>query len=766
MDNQEQYEQKRSQNIWAHIVYFFPIQLLLLHLKKNHLLLVFWFLLFGYVSGTLASKYGVNYLFLYPEYLGHVGFWSHLLVGFALGGFVMAFNIYTYVIHAFRFRFLATLSRPFYKFSLNNFLLPAFFITYYVWKVVSFQLEIEMLSGADIFINVFGFLSGFSFFISISLLYFYGTNKDVLGFLKPKDAAKEKGRFSELYDRYVRERFKESQKNWNQRPWRVESYIRNPYSLALARDAEHYDEETLRKVFKQNHFNASLFEVLLVLTFFIVMNFGELPVFTIPGGASVLLAFTLLLMILSILLSWFRGWAVTVFVVLILMANAFSSDLSFLPQTNALYGLNYEEERSEYSAEVLKAFSEDEQAIASDRAQMESVLDKWKDKQVKADKPRMLIINCSGGGLRSSLWVTSVMTELDSLLGGDLMDRTVLRTGASGGMMGATYVREQYVQNGFSDIYSSSQRMKADISKDVLNPILLSIASTDLFFQLGRFEYGGIQYPRDRAYRFEKQLLENTGYGLDKPLSAYREAERNAEIPMVILYPTIINDGRKLLVSPLDMAFMTDLPGVDDNAITHQHEIVEYRKLIGSNRADKTRYMSLVRASATFPYILPQVTVPTTPPIQLMDAGIRDNFGSTISYRFISAMRDWIEENTSGVLILQLRDQNKNIIEKNNAQDLLSRLTSPLGNVYGNFLKSQDFVNDELFASTSSWLGVPLDLIDIQMARPGEKNVSMSWHLTALEKETIAKSLENEENQASLRRVMDLLDNKGDEMMR
>ena len=176
--------------------------------------------------------------------------------------------------------------------------------------------------------------------------------------------------------------------------------------------------------------------------------------------------------------------------------------------------------------------------------------------------------------------------------------------------------------------------------------------------------------------------------------------------------------------------------------------------------------MSLVRASATFPYILPQVTVPTTPPIQLMDAGIRDNFGSTISYRFISAMRDWIEENTSGVLILQLRDQNKNIIEKNNAQDLLSRLTSPLGNVYGNFLKSQDFVNDELFASTSSWLGVPLDLIDIQMARPGEKNVSMSWHLTALEKETIAKSLENEENQASLRRVMDLLDNKGDEMMR
>jgi hypothetical protein len=757
VDSQEQHEHIRSQNIWAHIVYFFPIQLLLLHLKKNHLLLAFWFLLFGYVSGTLASKYGVSYLFLYPEYLDSVGFWSHLLVGASLGGFVMAFNIYTYVIHAFRFRFLATLSRPFVKFSINNFLLPALFITYYLWKLISFQREIELLSSTDIFVNVLGFISGFAFFLGISLLYFYGTNKDVLGFLKPKDAVKDKGRFAEFYDRFVRERFKESQKSWNHRPWRVESYIRNPYSIALARDSEHYDEETLRKVFKQNHFNASLFEVLLVVTFLLVMNFGELPLFTIPGGASVLLAFTLLLMILSILLSWFRGWAVTIFIVLILVANAFSTDLSFLPQTNALYGLDYSGSKSPYTQENLVSLSSDKQAIAGDRLEMTAVLERWKAKQTKGEKPRMLIVNCSGGGLRSSLWVTSVLTKLDSLMEGKLMNHTVLMTGASGGMIGASYAREQYIKNDLQNIYSHASAMKANISKDILNPLLVSLASTDLFFQVGRFEYGGYEYPKDRAYRFEKQLLENTGYGLDRPLSAYREAERRADIPMIILYPTIINDGRKLLVSPLDMAFMSELPGVDDEAIKHQHEIVEFRKLLGESVADKTRFMSLIRASATFPYILPQVTVPTEPSIQLMDAGIRDNFGSTISYRFISAMREWIEENTSGVLILQLRDQNKDIIGKDNSQDLLSRLTSPLGNVYGNFLKSQDFVSDELFASTSAWLEVPLDLIDIQMAQPGEKNVSMSWHLTALEKETIAKSLENEENQRALSRVVDLI---------
>lgn len=689
--------------------------------------------------------------------MNSVGFWSHLLIGLALGGFVMAFNIYTYVIHAFRFQFLATLSRPFVKFSINNFLLPAFFIAYYLWKLIAFQREIELLSGTGILVNILGFLSGFTFFLGISLLYFYGTNKDVLGFLKPKNPKKDRGRFADLYNRYVRERFKVSQKNWNQRPWRVESYIRNGFSIALARDSDHYDEETLRKVFKQNHFNASLFEVLLVATFLVVMNFGELPAFTIPGGASVLLAFTMLLMILSILLSWFRGWAMTVFIALILIANAYSTNLTFLPQTNALFGLDYSADKASYNQEILASFSNDTTSIERDRAQMEVLLERWKEKQGTVEKPRMLLINCSGGGLRSSLWVTSVLTELDSLLGGDLMNNTVLMTGASGGMIGASYVREQYIKSGLQDIYSNARTMKAEISKDVLNPLLVSLASTDIFFQVGSFEYGGYNYPRDRAYRFEKTLLENTGYGLNRPLSAYREAEIKADIPMIILYPTIINDGRKLLVSPLDMAFMSELPGVDDDAIAHQHEIVEYRKLLGESVADKTRFMSLIRASATFPYILPQVTVPTEPPIQLMDAGIRDNFGSTISYRFISAMRDWIEENTSGVLILQLRDQNKSIIEKNDARDLLSRLTSPLGNVYGNFLKSQDFVNDELFASTSAWLEVPLDLIDIQMAQPGEKNVSMSWHLTALEKETIAKSLENEENRKALKRVVELI---------
>ncbi|MDV7399199.1 hypothetical protein RZS08_47755, partial [Arthrospira platensis SPKY1] len=99
------------------IIYFFPLQLLVLHVKKNHMLLLCWLLLFLYVTGSLGVKYGIPNLFLYPEYFGRVGFFSHAIVGFALGGFIIAFNLYSYTMHGYRFPFIATLARPFLKFN-------------------------------------------------------------------------------------------------------------------------------------------------------------------------------------------------------------------------------------------------------------------------------------------------------------------------------------------------------------------------------------------------------------------------------------------------------------------------------------------------------------------------------------------------------------------------------------------------------------------------------------------------------------------------
>ena len=63
--------------------------------------------------------------------------------------------------------------------------------------------------------------------------------------------------------------------------------------------------------------------------------------------------------------------------------------------------------------------------------------------------------------------------------------------------------------------------------------------------------------------------------------------------------------------------------------------------------------------NATFPYVLPNVWLPTEPVIDVMDAGLRDNFGQETSLRFIENFKEWLAKNTGGVLILQMRDRTK-----------------------------------------------------------------------------------------------------------
>src|ERR1700680_373704 len=99
--------------------YSFPVQLVLLHLKKFQVLLVFWLVLFSTLNGGFMRSYGANALFLSPEYLGEVSPISTAIVGMATGIFVMSWNITTFILFSRHFRFLATTTNPFLKYCIN-----------------------------------------------------------------------------------------------------------------------------------------------------------------------------------------------------------------------------------------------------------------------------------------------------------------------------------------------------------------------------------------------------------------------------------------------------------------------------------------------------------------------------------------------------------------------------------------------------------------------------------------------------------------------
>ena len=169
------------------------------------------------------------------------------------------------------------------------------------------------------------------------------------------------------------------------------------------------------------------------------------------------------------------------------------------------------------------------------------------------------------------------------------------------------------------------------------------------------------------------------------------------------------------------------------------------------------RFSSALRMNATFPYVLPMVLLPTTPKTWVMDAGVRDNFGLSTSLNYIDKFKHWINNNTSGIVVVQIRDREKNSATKNkNTGSLLSKLFTPLTNVYSNFLKIQDYKNDYLLDNLSDSFDGEIDYIEIALGELSSDEISMSWHLTSRDKKRIYQQINSEENRKAIHKIEQL----------
>lgn len=751
------------------IVFFFPFQLFWLHLRSNQLLLIFWAILFAFITSNLATKYGVHYLFLDPEYLGNVDMWSYMIMGFAVGGFIMAFNISSYIMNAYRFHFLATLHRPFIKYCVNNFIFPVAFVTLYLIKIISFQYESEFLDKEKIFFDALGFLVGILLFIVPATTYFFTTNKDIFRLLGLKIAPDNEIQAKKKIARPMKV-ILEKNLEWRtvkrdpqeEDEWTVETYMNHPFSIMLARDTDHYDRKTLKRVFEQNHLNAALFETLSVITVLMIGLFREVPALQIPAGASIVLACTIVLMLTSAIHTMLRRWSLTFFIAVFVVMFVFSKRGGLNPDPqSSVYGINYDTAPAEYSNRKLDSLQNNFLDYQADYNHTIDILNNWKRKNRKAGrkKPKLVIVCANGGGLRASLWTFHALQSADSLLDGKLLSHTQLMTGSSGGMVGAAYLRELYYRSQLDTSIQLHSKAYADsISQDMLNPIAFALTINDLFIRFQSFKDGEYKYTKDRGYALEKQLNANTNQVLNKRLRDYYEPEKNAMIPMMILTPSIINDGRTLYISPQPVSYLTQKPAEKNLEYIATNDGVEFRRFFKDHDADNLWFTSALRMSATFPYISPVVSLPSDPVMDIMDAGLRDNYGPLTALKFMYTFHNWIRANTSGVVIVQIRDFNKiRPMEKNSGHSMLNLITQPLDNVYSNIFYMQDYNHDEMFTKTTHWLKTPLDVIDIQLRNGEDERISLSWHLTTEEKKQIRSSINLPENQKALERLSELL---------
>lgn len=738
--------------------YSFHFRLTLLDFKKNQLLLFFWLLFFGMITNNVAPRYGVAYLFWGPEYFDKVSFLSYFITGFACGGFIMAYNIASYIKNGFRFPFLATLRNPFMKYCINNFFLPVIFTLLYCYEIFMFLKDEGSFSTFHIIWLISGFIAGNLVFIFIAFTYFFGTNKDItkLYGIRIAENADEKinpEKFSGGRNPYLT---KES------RDWYVETYLSRPFRRRLVRSVRHYKKEMLKAVLKQNHKSAFTFQILSIVTLIGLGLFSEIDAFEIPASASIFLLFTMFIMLFSSFYTWFRGWSTVVFIIFLVLFN-YLHKVDFLSTENKAYGLNYSTVKAKYDYDNFKAIDLQYNNLNNDIARTIEILNKWKlknsDPVHPEKKPKLVFINTSGGGLRASLFTLYTLQVADSLTNGKLLSQTQLITGSSGGMIGAAYLRELYLQKQLHKVGSYYQRYHlTNISKDVLNPIAFTIATSEWLFPLKSFVVDDHRYSFDRGYAFEQKLEENVGNIFDKRLGDYKLPEANAYIPMMVFSPSIVNDGRKILISPQGISYLTQNARTEKTSYSKLFDAIEYSRFFREQDAGKTLFTSVLRMSATFPYITPVVSLPSDPRIEIEDSGLRDNFGLETSLRFIKTFNDWIAQNTSGIVIIQIRDKHKNIpIDDNPSQTLMQALARPMGSFYGNLFQVQDFNQNQQIQAADLWCKSPVEIVDVQLRNERNDRISLSWHLTNKEKEKVLESLKLPENQDAMKRITELL---------
>jgi predicted acylesterase/phospholipase RssA len=307
-------------------------------------------------------------------------------------------------------------------------------------------------------------------------------------------------------------------------------------------------------------------------------------------------------------------------------------------------------------------------------------------------RPKLVLVAVSGGATRSAYWTAVVLDHLERTLGDSFGRRIRIISGASGGMLGAacyvTYRRSvaenkstprQGARNPNSGLEPPDLLpfwIRAGMPLRSMDPLARAISLTEFWHAMSPQVVAA-----DRGV-----VLEQDWWVLRYPLFQLHTLEAAGKIPSIIFSPMIVEDGRRLLISNLELASGSDKwpsspiveaacqqinqdeqtenggPGkksVGKDGAVHRRlslSSLEYYRIFHKECDRDLLLSTAVRMSASFPFVSPAVNLPTDPPRRVVDAGYYDNYGIQIATSWIRRNSLWLAQNTSGVLLVQIRD--------------------------------------------------------------------------------------------------------------
>jgi hypothetical protein len=682
--------------------------------------------------------------------MGKINFMSMLLLGGAMAVFVMAWQITTFIIHSHRVPFMGATRHAFLKYCINNSILPLTFLMFYSFISIRFQWFNEEDDVTTIIRFQLSFYFGFLIIIFLSFLYFFRVDRDLLKVVLSKITNPS---------RAIREIIPYDSLDYEVDIIRAETYLSGRLQVKRCSELEPYHPRLLHTVLRKHHRNAITATIFSILLLLLLGIFMEDPRLRIPAGAGFLILFSIIMGLVGAMKYFLRSWEILGWVMIGVFLSWLVKMQVFDVRSRA-YGVDYNTSVP-YNYDNLKT-TFNPQRYEADKQHEEQRLNNWKSK-VASDstgKHPLIVIGVSGGGSRSAYWTFRSLQYLDSITRGKVFNNTVLLTGASGGMIGAAYWRELHTSYREGKIqFPYAYKYQENIGKDLLNAIIFSFASIDLISPFNKMSIAGYSYTKDRGYAMEQELIRNTEGLLDRKIGDYQAKEANGSVPAMIINGTIVNDGRRLMMSAQPLSYLCRSSYSLPDSIHPPIDAVDFTTYFYGQNPLNMRLTTALRMNATFPYILPVVKLPSSPYINVMDAGLRDNFGVEVISRYLFVMKEWIENNVSEVIYLQIRDTREHEVFPFTEVNSMSEMASePLFVIQHKWQPFQSYYHSYVKDYAPYFFNKKVHYMSMQyIPKDAEKGAALNFHLTTKEKEDIYNSIHNADNQRTADTLLKLL---------
>lgn len=386
-------------------------------------------------------------------------------------------------------------------------------------------------------------------------------------------------------------------------------------------------------------------------------------------------------------------------------------------------------------------------------------LAKMDKKYGKETRHPMFIIAASGGGIKAAYWTASVLAELQKE-NNSFAEHAIIISPVSGGTLGAlVFVSLAKDLTGQDD--SLLEPTRAILSRDFLSPAIGSLFFQDIPAKL--FPIPNLLPDRASALEkaWERAFDPEINTGLPKsPLlkgnnpfrnafSILEPAERNHNIPTLLINGTVVETGQRILTTHLKFE-------QDFKDCLNIFEI----------RNNDIRVSTAAMMSARFTYVSPAGTLNGN--THVVDGGYYENSGATTAMQFYESIEGLLQNKHVIPYFIQIdndyvavndvqRSQQKDIASKSKRifPELSAPISALLSTRNAHAVSAEERIK-RVFGD--EWNGIDERYFHFTFSMPGDVQAPLGWYLSKASQKELNAQLENStENIRNFERVRNIL---------